>query len=30
MKEPKYRNDGVVVELNITGLGIVRNKMAFE
>ncbi|KAH6892385.1 hypothetical protein B0T10DRAFT_458099 [Thelonectria olida] len=30
MKEPKYLNDGDVVEVSITGLGRVRNKMAFE
>ncbi|KAK7420349.1 hypothetical protein QQX98_002772 [Neonectria punicea] len=30
MKEPKYLNDGDVVEVSITGLGSVRNKMVFE
>lgn len=30
MKEPKYLNDGDIVEVSITGLGSVRNKMAFE
>lgn len=30
MKEPKYLNDGDVVEVSISGLGSVRNKMAFE
>ncbi|KAM5344632.1 hypothetical protein ACJ41O_013167 [Fusarium nematophilum] len=30
MKEPKYLNDGDVVEVSITGLGSVRNKMAFQ
>ncbi|KAI6083030.1 fumarylacetoacetate hydrolase [Hypoxylon rubiginosum] len=30
MKEPKYLNDGDVVEVRISQLGCVRNKMAFE
>ncbi|KAF5227139.1 hypothetical protein FAUST_11965 [Fusarium austroamericanum] len=30
MKEPKYLNDGDVVEVSITELGSVRNKMVFE
>jgi 2-keto-4-pentenoate hydratase/2-oxohepta-3-ene-1,7-dioic acid hydratase in catechol pathway len=30
MKEPKYLQDGDVVEVSISGLGRVRNKMAFE
>ncbi|KAH7121793.1 hypothetical protein B0J13DRAFT_648591 [Dactylonectria estremocensis] len=30
MKEPKYLNDGDVVEVSISGLGFVRNKMVFE
>lgn len=30
MKEPKYLNDGDVVEVQISALGFVRNKMAFE
>lgn len=30
MKEPKYLNDGDVVEVSISGLGRVRNTMAFE
>lgn len=30
MKEPKYLNDGDVVEVSITGLGYVKNKMVFE
>ncbi|KAH7254468.1 hypothetical protein MRS44_016851 [Fusarium solani] len=30
MKEPKYLNDGDIVEVSITGLGSVRNKMVFE
>lgn len=30
MKEPKYLNDGDVVEVSISELGRVRNKMAFE
>ncbi|KAF4984054.1 hypothetical protein FZEAL_667 [Fusarium zealandicum] len=30
MKEPKYLNDGDVVEVSITGLGSVKNKMVFE
>ncbi|KAK4096162.1 hypothetical protein N658DRAFT_531968 [Parathielavia hyrcaniae] len=30
MKEPKYLNDGDVVEVRISQLGGVRNKMAFE
>lgn len=30
MKEPKYLKDGDVVEVSISGLGRVRNKMAFE
>jgi 2-keto-4-pentenoate hydratase/2-oxohepta-3-ene-1,7-dioic acid hydratase in catechol pathway len=30
MKEPKYLNDGDVVEVSISGLGNVRNVMAFE
>jgi 2-keto-4-pentenoate hydratase/2-oxohepta-3-ene-1,7-dioic acid hydratase in catechol pathway len=30
MKEPKYLSDGDVVEVSISGLGRVRNKMAFE
>lgn len=30
MKEPKYLNDGDVVEVSITGLGKVGNKMAFQ
>lgn len=30
MKEPKYLNDGDVVEVSITELGSVKNKMVFE
>lgn len=30
MKEPKYLNDGDIVEVGISGLGKVSNKMAFE
>ena len=30
MKEPKYRNDGDVVEVKISQLGGVKNKMHFE
>ncbi|KAM0579981.1 hypothetical protein ACHAO2_002687 [Verticillium nonalfalfae] len=30
MKEPKYLNDGDVVEVTISGLGSVKNKMVFE
>ncbi|KAI1385475.1 uncharacterized protein F4822DRAFT_445440 [Hypoxylon trugodes] len=30
MKEPKYLNDGDIVEVRISQLGGVRNKMAFE
>ncbi|RBQ80856.1 hypothetical protein VDGD_21130 [Verticillium dahliae] len=30
MKEPRYLNDGDVVEVTISGLGSVRNKMVFE
>ncbi|KAH7323194.1 hypothetical protein B0I35DRAFT_459318 [Stachybotrys elegans] len=30
MKEPKYLNDGDVVEVSISGLGNVKNVMAFE
>jgi 2-keto-4-pentenoate hydratase/2-oxohepta-3-ene-1,7-dioic acid hydratase in catechol pathway len=30
MKEPKYLNDGDVVEVSITRLGSVKNKMVFE
>lgn len=30
MKEPKYLNDGDVVEVKISKLGAVKNKMAFE
>jgi 2-keto-4-pentenoate hydratase/2-oxohepta-3-ene-1,7-dioic acid hydratase in catechol pathway len=30
MKEPKYLNDGDVVEVRISQLGAVKNKMAFE
>lgn len=30
MKEPKYLNDGDVVEVTISGLGSVKNKMSFE
>jgi 2-keto-4-pentenoate hydratase/2-oxohepta-3-ene-1,7-dioic acid hydratase in catechol pathway len=30
MKEPKYLNDGDVVEVSISSLGRVKNKMAFE
>ena len=30
MKEPKYLNDGDVVEVSITGLGKVSNKMTFQ
>jgi 2-keto-4-pentenoate hydratase/2-oxohepta-3-ene-1,7-dioic acid hydratase in catechol pathway len=30
MKEPKYLVDGDVVEVRISGLGAVQNKMAFE
>jgi 2-keto-4-pentenoate hydratase/2-oxohepta-3-ene-1,7-dioic acid hydratase in catechol pathway len=30
MKPPKYLNDGDIVEVKISGLGSVKNKMAFE
>jgi 2-keto-4-pentenoate hydratase/2-oxohepta-3-ene-1,7-dioic acid hydratase in catechol pathway len=30
MKEPKYLNDGDVVEVSISRLGSVKNKMVFE
>lgn len=30
MSVPKYLNDGDIVEVNISELGSVRNKMAFE
>ncbi len=30
MKEPEYLNNGDVVEVRITQLGGVRNKMAFQ
>jgi 2-keto-4-pentenoate hydratase/2-oxohepta-3-ene-1,7-dioic acid hydratase in catechol pathway len=30
MKEPKYLNDGDVVEVSITKLGAVKNKMVFD
>lgn len=30
MKEPKYLQDGDVVEVRISGLGSVSNKMVFE
>lgn len=30
MNEPKYLNDGDVVEVRITGLGRIRNRMAFK
>lgn len=30
MKEPKYLNDGDIVEVSINSLGRVQNKMAFE
>ncbi|OIW31445.1 fumarylacetoacetate hydrolase [Coniochaeta ligniaria NRRL 30616] len=30
MKDPKYLNDGDVVEVRISGLGSVRNKMVFQ
>lgn len=30
MKEPKYLNDGDIVEVRISSLGSIKNKMAFE
>jgi 2-keto-4-pentenoate hydratase/2-oxohepta-3-ene-1,7-dioic acid hydratase in catechol pathway len=30
MKEPKYLNDGDVVEISIEKLGMIKNRMVFQ
>jgi 2-keto-4-pentenoate hydratase/2-oxohepta-3-ene-1,7-dioic acid hydratase in catechol pathway len=30
MKDPKYLNDGDVVEISIDNLGTIRNRIVFE